>query len=188
MRIGLVRHYRVMDDTTKLWMTSSEFARWVAHYNECEVECLEPAVDDAEWEACYASDLPRAVKTAEKLYARGNLSITKLLREIETGPLFPSRWKLHRSLWLILGRLGWLVNHASQEPKAGTYARARAILDQLESNGHGNILVVTHGAFMTVLRRELRRRGFEGDKFLKPRNGKVYLFRKKASIGLVENG
>jgi len=37
MTIGLVRHFKVVDDTKGLWMTSQQFDRWVEHYEQCDI-------------------------------------------------------------------------------------------------------------------------------------------------------
>jgi len=68
-----------------------------------------------------------------------------------------------------------LLNHPTQEEKKMTLLRAKEIIDEIESTPYSNVLVTSHGAFMTVLRRELRRRGYKGKYFF---NGKLYLFEK----------
>ena len=94
--------------------------------------------------------------------------------------MFDSRLKFHLNVWLILGRLGWLLNHQSQESKDSTFKRAQTILNDVEENNpkNQNVLIVTHGAFMTVLKRELLHRGYQGDKFTRPRNGMIYTYTK----------
>lgn len=37
-------------------------------------------------------------------------------------------------------------------------------------------LIVSHGALMIVIGKELQKRGFKGEKFKNPQNGKVYTF------------
>lgn len=36
-----------------------------------------------------------------------------------------------------------------------------------------------HGAFMKLLDRELRRRGYKGKRMINPRNGQLYVYEKK---------
>lgn len=174
MKIGLVRHFKVMDDSKNLWMTSSEFNNWVEYYDQCDLKAAE-GVEEHDWEACYSSDQLRALKTAKQLFD-GKIQITELLREIGIHAYMQKPIKLHRSMWLIFSRLGWLFNHRSQEAKRHTLLRAQRIINEIEQSQHSSILVVSHGAFMTVLRDELKRRGYKGPAFLKPVNGKVYLF------------
>ncbi|MCR8656690.1 histidine phosphatase family protein [Paenibacillus endoradicis] len=174
MKVGLVRHFSVVDITKALWMTSSEFNSWVEYYDQCDIKSDE-FIEKIYWDLCYSSDQPRSVKTAELIF-KDKIITTNLLREIHIKAILQTKFKLHRSFWLILGRVGWLLNHSTQESKQDTILRAKRVIDEIELNDNSNILVVTHGAFMTVLSKELKRRGYIGDNFLRPLNGKVYLF------------
>ncbi|CAM3279275.1 MULTISPECIES: histidine phosphatase family protein [Paenibacillus] len=174
MKIGIVRHFKVVDDSRGRWMTSTDFNHWVEHYNQCSIQVPESSVG-LKWDICYSSDQSRAVKSAEHLFI-GSIIRTDLLREIEIQACINTNVRLHRSFWLILGRIGWLLNHASQENKRDTLHRAKRIMDEIESNESRNILVVTHGAFMTILKKELKRRGYKGEPFMKPENGRVYIY------------
>jgi len=179
MRIGLVRHFKVVDSTRRYWMTARKFGEWVTHYDRADVDLAAPADSPVEWDRCYSSDMIRAVRTAERLYSKP-ISQTELLREIGIGPVFGgTRLKLHLNLWLMLGRIGWLLNHPSQERRGDTLARARQIIDKVEreNGGKSNVLLVTHGAFMPLLRRELIGRGYRGDWFARPENGRIYTYR-----------
>jgi broad specificity phosphatase PhoE len=178
IKIGLVRHFKVVDNTKTLWMTSSEFNSWVEYYDQCEIE-IDECIEKLDWDLCYSSDQPRSVKTAELIF-KDSIITTNLLREINISAAFiMTKIKLHRSFWLVLGRVGWLLNHVTQESKQDTLLRAKRVIDEIELKQNRNILVVTHGAFMRVLRNELIRRGYIGDNFLKPLNGKVYLFERE---------
>lgn len=46
-------------------------------------------------------------------------------------------------------------------------------------DAESNILVVTHGAFMNVLTRELSHRGYKGKSLIRPRNGAIYIYEKE---------
>lgn len=72
-----------------------------------------------------------------------------------------------------------MLNHKTQERKQDTLLRAKKIIEEIEFQHNRTVLVVTHGAFMTVLRNELKRRGYIGEQFTNPLNGKVYLYEKK---------
>ncbi|UNK17001.1 histidine phosphatase family protein [Paenibacillus sp. N3/727] len=178
MRVGLVRHYKVIDHTTNYWMSSKDFTDWITQYNTADIYLQNKITTHQNWERCYSSDMIRAIRTAESIY-NGDLIITDLLREIEIGPLFQSNHKLHINMWLIFGRLGWFFKHRSQENKTSTFIRAKKLLDTIEGRGDREVLIVSHGAFMTLLRRELLRRGYKGDRFTKPINGKIYTYMKE---------
>jgi len=177
MRIGLMRHYKVSINNNKIWMDSVDFSNWVKEYDRSNIYINSSSNTKISWDVCYSSDLKRAIKTAEATY-KGQVIKTKQLREIEINPLFDSRLRIHLNVWLILGRFGWLLNHPSQENKNSTRLRARAFLDDVEENNqeNQNVLIVSHGAFMTVLKQELYRRGYKGDKFAKPQNGRIYTY------------
>ena len=73
----------------------------------------------------------------------------------------------------------WLFSLKSQpEVKPQTILRIDKFLKQIESSGHQNILIVSHGFFMKIFVRELLKRGFKGDLDFSPKNGKLYRFEK----------
>ena len=182
MRIGLMRHFKVRINTTKSWMDSADFSNWIKQYDQSDIYFSTPEITKMNWDICYSSDMSRAIKTAESIH-RGGVIKTNQLREIGIHPLFYSRVKIHLNIWLILGRLGWLLNHQSQENKHSTFMRAKTILDDVEENNqkYQNVLLVTHGAFMTVLKQELLKRGYLRDKFTKPKNGMIHTYTKNFS-------
>lgn len=178
MQIGLMRHFKVVAPQAKTFMSAPEFKEWVERYNNAEVECTQwNANDDIEWNLCYSSALPRAIKTAQHIYTN-EIYIRDQLNEIHIAPIVEARLKLTLSLWLIAGRIGWLMNLSSQERKMDTLFRAAVIIDEIESltDNSTNVLIVTHGALMTVLSRELRKRGYTGRVINRPRNGTIYTF------------
>ncbi|GAA0841590.1 hypothetical protein GCM10008915_39250 [Bifidobacterium pullorum subsp. gallinarum] len=73
------------------------------------------------------------------------------------------------------------MSHTSQgESRSSTYARASAFMNEIEKyDAESNILVVTHGAFMNVLTRELSHRGYKGKSLIRPRNGAIYIYEKE---------
>ena len=77
--------------------------------------------------------------------------------------------------------MSWIRNHPSQpEIRSLTKVRVKNILDEIIANAteEDNILIVSHAGIMYSIRKELERRGFKGDKFLKAENGKLYLYEK----------
>lgn len=178
MKIGLVRHFKVIDHTRELWMTASEFNSWVEHYDQCDLKENE-LVHPVNWERCYSSNQLRAAKTAQHIF-KHELVITDLLREVSLNAVTDKNIKLHRLMWLASGRIAWMLNHVSQEGKQDTLLRAKTIIDEIEQQQDRNVLLVSHGAFMRVLKAELKSRGYTGAPFLIPRNGKVYLYEKES--------
>ncbi len=50
------------------------------------------------------------------------------------------------------------------------------VLDRILAQGDEEVLIVSHAARMIFLQKELRKRGFTGDKFGTSKNGKLYQF------------
>jgi broad specificity phosphatase PhoE len=82
MKVGLVRHFKVKKEFPKKTFTSQdELFEWFAQYDASDIEEGEVDLCGVEWKRCFTSDLPRAVKTAEKIYS-GNIIKMKELREV----------------------------------------------------------------------------------------------------------
>lgn len=173
MRIGLLRHFKV-DCPHKKMMTSQEFIEWTKEYEESKVIKREVDLNGIKWDICYVSDLPRAVVTAKEVF-RGNLIIDKLLREVENAPFINTkRIKLPFALWHVCGRLAWFFKAKSQpENIEGTKERINEFLNKIDWSKE-NILIVFHGFMLYNFQKELRRRGFKGDKPKKVKNAVLY--------------
>ncbi|CAM3926709.1 histidine phosphatase family protein [Cohnella lubricantis] len=179
MNIALVRHFKVQPAAGRKWLAPDQFRQWTADYDRAELEVAPLPDDGTRWDVCLCSDLSRAVRTASVIYP-GTAIRTPHLREIELHPVMRSGVKLHLNLWLLLARMAWLVSHPSQEEtKAKARERARLFVDVLERDyPNRNVLVVSHGAFMRLLAKELTSRGCKGEGFLVPRNGELYVYKR----------
>ena len=175
--IGIVRHFKVNFITNRKWMTAKQFNDWVEQYDQAEIDSTNHFTNNIIWDVCLTSDLSRATNTAEIIF-EGETVVSDQLREIGIRAVINSKIKLHINIWMILGRIAWLFSHKSQaESKSQTLQRAKKILDKIEINyPHSKVLVVSHGAFMRVLFKELKRRGYIGKLKMKPKNGELYLF------------
>lgn len=173
MRIGLLRHFKVSCPHKKM-MTSQEFREWSKKYEVSKVIKKKVDMYGIEWDICYVSDMPRAITTAKEVYG-GNLIIDKLLREVENAPFINTKKiKLPFSLWHFCGRLAWLLKAKSQpETIDGTRKRINKFLDRIDWSKE-NILIVFHGFMIYNFQKELRKRGFKGDKLKKVKNGVLY--------------
>ncbi|CAH1190490.1 hypothetical protein PAECIP111892_00212 [Paenibacillus auburnensis] len=179
MRMGLVRHFKVEHIPVRGWITGEQFNRWVAEYDAASIR-LTPFTDHTEhWDYCISSDLPRAVHTARHIYS-GDIALSEQLREIGVAAVKLSGLKLPAACWMVIGRLLWLAGHPSQpESRRETTQRIISVLDKLEAEPQGkNVLIITHGAFMKQLERELRRRSYSGQRMKHPRNGQLYVYEK----------
>lgn len=173
MHIGLLRHFKVNCPHTKM-MTSSEFREWSEKYEVSKVMEKEVEMYGINWDICYVSDLPRAITTAKAVYS-GNLMIDKLLREVDNAPfIHTDRFKLPFEIWHICGRLAWYFKSESQpETIIGTRKRINDFLDQIDWS-KDNILIVFHGFMLYNFQKELRKRGFTGEKLKLVKNGVLY--------------
>ncbi|MNE51880.1 Histidine phosphatase superfamily [compost metagenome] len=181
MRIGLVRHFKVEHPPLRGWVTGEQFTHWVKKYDEAAVQPANVSRQGHSWDCCICSDLPRAVHTASRIYS-GAVTYNPQLREIGVAAAWGSLrgFRLPAVCWMVLGRLLWLVGHASQpESRQETRLRIKAVLDEIETGPpNTNVLLVTHGALMKLLERELRRRAYYGQRMNHPRNGKLYIYEK----------
>jgi broad specificity phosphatase PhoE len=173
MRIGLLRHFKV-NCTHRKMMTSSEFREWSEKYEVSKVIKKKVDMYGIEWDVCYVSDLPRAITTAKEVYS-GNLKIDKLLREVDNAPfIHTERFKLPFEIWHICGRLAWYFKSKSQpESVIETKKRINIFLDHIDWSKE-NILIVFHGFMIYNFQKELRKRGFEGEKLKLVKNGVLY--------------
>jgi len=163
-------------------MTSEEFREWSEKYEVSKVIKKTVEMYGIEWDICYVSDLPRAITTAQEVYS-GNLQIDKLLREVDNAPFIHSdRIRLPFEVWHICGRLAWYFRSKSQpETIGGTKRRIKNFLDSIDWSKE-NILIVFHGFMLYNFQKELRRRGFEGEKLKLVKNGVLYEYVKKEKI------
>jgi len=180
MKIGLVRHFEVECQLPGLgrWMTPGQFQQWLHEYEMSDIKDGEIEPSGIMWDKCYSSDLPRAFKTAQKIYD-GQIIETKALRELVICPPTDRNIKLPVLLWLLLGRMAWMFSHKSQlETKPFFKERVKSIVQEIILKEDKDILIVSHGFLMIFLRKELIKRGFRGPNFKRPSNGKIYVFEK----------
>ena len=178
MKVGLVRHFKVKMKLPKGLVGPDEFMSWFDAYDAAEIETGTVDLGGVAWQRCYASDLPRAVQTAEAIY-RGEIKTSTALRELRAYPFFQRNIRLPFIVWGILVRIAWAIDHKSQlESQADIEKRLGTALDEILQESGDDVLIVSHGACMMTLRKELLKRGFTGPKFSTPDNGKLYLYEK----------
>lgn len=178
MRIGLLRHFKV-NCPHKRMMTANEFREWSEKYETSKVIKKKVEMYGIEWDICYVSDLPRAITTAKEVYS-GKLHIDKLLREVDNAPfIHTEKIKLPFEIWHICGRIAWFFKAKSQpESIDGTKKRINDFLDKIDWSKK-NILIVFHGFMIFNFQRELRKRGFTGEKLRVVKNGVLYQYSKE---------
>ena len=109
-----------------------------------------------------ASDLPRALGSAQRLGITHPIISSELLRE---SPLAIPNWEIRMplSFWGMLISVAWFYRIArgtdmSDAERARTSAAADWLVGMTDANA--TLLAVTHGAFRRMLARELTTRGW----------------------------
>lgn len=175
IRLGLLRHFPVVEGFPTGWLTAAELHAWRERYELSGITVGPFDLDGIDWRACLASDLPRARATAATVFA-GSIEHTPLLREARMEPFQTGRLRLPIHGWKWLYRFAWLTDHASQrECRNDLHDRVRAVADRL-SGADCDTLVVAHAGLMHYLAAELRRRGFSGPKFKVAEHARAYTF------------
>lgn len=177
MYIGLVRHFKVNCDK-KLLMTSDDFSQWAKQYDTSDIIVGKFEMGNTVWNKCFSSDLSRAVKTSASIFS-GEVRQTKMLREVPMAPVFKTNLKLPYMFWCACARAAWFLRNKSQmETIKETEKRVSVFMDKIESDHDKNILVVCHGFLIQTLQKELKKRGFNGKKTIRPKNGRLYLYKR----------
>lgn len=175
MKIGLVRHFKVQKDFPKgRRFSASEVEQWFREYDLADIEVGNTDLGGIEWNRCYTSTMPRARLTAEKIFV-GTIEAKEELKEIP-APKFSTKLKLPFIGWFILIRLSLIVNKQTRLDVELARERIGKVLDEAVSPDGGNVLIVSHGALMIFMGKELRRRGFRGPKLKFPANGKLHIY------------
>lgn len=176
MKLGLVRHFKVNIKPGEGKLSPSQFEEAMKNYDYADVTSNGLIINKKEWDICYSSSLPRAVKTVQTIYG-GEIITTDLLCEVPILPFTKRNIILPSFVWHAAARFAWFKNKPSQpEGKNQTRKRVEEFLNLINSSGKENILIVSHGFFLSSLVRELSKRGFKGEMDMRPRNGKLYTF------------
>ena len=171
-RIMLVRHGRSAHVVRERWLDAAGVHRWRDDYDAAGIDAAsEPPralLDESSGaDAIVASDLARAVASAEKLAGGRAVRLSPLLREsnLDIPAWLPARWPL--TAWGIAIHLQWLTRLArgiSIHP--AELKRVIAAADWLDEilREHRRIVVVTHGVFRRLLGFELVARGWTAER------------------------
>jgi len=170
--IYFLRHFKVKDNS-KSWLNSEEFNQWVKSYDTFELE-YNSVVLPKNIDKIYVSSQNRAIKSADFLNL--NYKINDLLVEVPIKSFIYTRFKLPKWLWLFVGRLAWFFNLKQLETKEETNERIENFIQNLDMNS--NILIISHGFFMILLLKKLKKIGYRGDIPRRIGNGKVYILEK----------
>ena len=167
--IVLARHGEP-DLSRKVRLNAAEYDAWWARY---ETVGLRPGQSAPAGLKAFArsaavllcSTRPRAIETAKAVVGERDFEIDPMLVE---APLPPPHWpgwfKLSPRLWGVVTRFVWWFfdHHDGQESRFEAQRRADVVADRLaELALHGDVLVLAHGFFNTMVGRSLRRHGWK---------------------------
>ena len=166
-RIVLVRHGPSSHSSAPGLIDRVGVEQWRAAYDAAGIQpvCQPPAAlcqIASEATHVIASDLPRAVGSAERLAPGRPIQVLEVLRE---APLPIPHWppRLPLGVWGTVMYAGWLYRgyrgRDAGDPHRARAATAAELLAGMAVDGT-TTLVVTHGVFRNLLARQLRGRGW----------------------------
>lgn len=175
MRIGLLRHFPVVERFPTGWRTAADLHAWIERYDKAETAVGEFDVGGVPWSACISSDLPRACITAREVFP-GDVECTPLLREPQFAQFQTGSLRLPMALWRWVLRLSWMTGHKSQRASRDDFRRRVLAMAERLTVAEQDTLVVSHAGMMAALSAELRRRGFQGPKLRIAKHATVYIY------------
>ena len=167
MEIHLVRHGRSALVHDGRWFRHAQVSAYEDAYDAVGIRDDDnPGAEAARLAGGHAlivaSDLPRAIASARRLAAEGDIHFSPLLREIR---LEPPRWvpvRLPIQMWDVFSYVQWsyrLLSGADHE----FVRRAKEAADWLAGHaaGSSSVVAVTHGGFRRLLDARLVARGWK---------------------------
>lgn len=163
MKIVIIRHGKVAYRRSRR-CASEAFDRECAAYDLAPLERAEYTAPQGKFRSIYVSTLPRSMETARLMFPGKDLQERELIHEVPCRSAFDGRIKLPLWLWFLLGRLQWAAGSGRQpEKRSDTVNRSREFIEMLCRDG-ADCAAVTHGFFMHILLRELKKAGFRTDR------------------------
>ncbi len=163
MKVIVIRHGAV-DFRRSRRCNSAVFDREGAAYDQAPLKRAAYAAPQGKFNTVYVSTLPRSRETAQLMFPGSDLQESGLIHEVPCRSAFDSRIKMPLWLWFLIGRLQWAAGSARQpEKRRDTVKRSRQFIESL-CRDSADCAVVTHGFFMHILLRELKKAGLRTDR------------------------
>ena len=159
MKILLIRHAEVAM-TWNQRCTPEEYNKAVEAYEEADIVPIGKPQDTGDYEHIYVSTEKRAIQTQKQLFPTAGddmVTQTPLLNEVPLSAYTDSPKSRPRWVYDLRGRMQWRWGNGQKESCLDTMERAEALIDLLEEKNE-NVILITHGFFMNVLVRQLRKR------------------------------
>lgn len=152
MRLHLVRHGRTPSNVARLLDTAVPGAD-LDSAGRAQAEQLVERLEGVALDAVYASDIVRAQQTAQPLARARGLDVRVLpgLREIQAGEdeMSPD-WRRYVGALRGWGEGDPTASVPGGEDAAAFFARFDAAVDEIVAAGHGDALLVSHGAALRM--------------------------------------
>jgi len=166
--IVLARHGEP-DLSRKLRMNAAGYADWWARYEETGLKAGQTAPDGLKLFAEGASIIlcstrPRSMETAKAVAEGRTIQVDPGLIEAPLPPPnWPSWFKLSPRIWGVVARVHWWFGQSrGQESRAEAQCRADAAAERLSAlAANGDVLVLAHGYFNTMIGLSLQRDGWK---------------------------
>lgn len=178
MKILLIRHLKVIAKTP-FFLTATQFDAGRVIYDNADIEATDFKISTVDFPLCFVSPKKRALETAKLIYA-GKYLVRDELVEVLNAGVFVKMTSLPAVMRSIIGRIAWYFNNSDMpETRMQSTARAEKFISELLSKTDQNAIVISHGFFMHLLQKQLRKNGFKGRISFIPKNGHPYIFERK---------
>jgi broad specificity phosphatase PhoE len=171
MRVVLVRHgHPAVLPEARRPIAGTELGGWYRGYNDVGLAAASPPPDGLRATAAaagciVASDLRRAVESAQLLAGAKPVQIDADLREVGFPERLNASMRLSPGVWVMIARAVWLLDGCEcEESRRAVSQRAARLADRLGdlARAHDSVVAVGHGWFNLFVGRELRRRQWRG--------------------------
>jgi broad specificity phosphatase PhoE len=175
MRIVLVRHGHPDVPPHALGpIAGTDLGRWYRVYNDLGLEPGSSPPDLLRGAAAgarciVASDLPRAIESAQLLAGENVVQLDPDLREVGFPEGLNAKMRLSPGAWVMIARGVWLLDGCKcDETRKAAQQRAARLVDRLceLAHAHDSVVAVGHGWFNLFIGRELRRRQWRGPRLV----------------------
>lgn len=161
MKILLIRHGEVSMQWEQRY-TPEEFNKACRLYDEADIRPVDHPQETGDYERIYVSSLKRSIQTAHQMFPSAPDSMfvqTPLLDEVPLCAYTNNDDRKQHAKWVydVRGRLQWRFGRRQEETYSETCARADELIDLLEQKNE-NAILISHGMFMEVLLRRLKKR------------------------------
>lgn len=164
MSIIVIRHGKV-DMRWPRWCSAEEFDNACRQYEEADILPIPVGQKETVMGKIYVSTQARSLKTAKALFGDREYIQTGSICEVPLRSFAKVSFRLPLWVFYAAGRLQWYFGCGRQEEgRAGTVRRAKEAVGRAAREE--DCVVVTHGFFMKVFLRQLKKAGYalEGDR------------------------